>query len=58
MQLDAMGAATARTRPMHTVSDVADAIAGLRDLLEAQGRAVALSISSCKRPLLILLIRD
>jgi probable F420-dependent oxidoreductase len=39
MQLDARGAATARTRPMHTVSDVADAIAGLRALLEAQGRA-------------------
>ncbi len=39
MQLDAMGAATARTRPMHTVSKVADAVADLRRLLDVEGRA-------------------
>jgi probable F420-dependent oxidoreductase len=39
MQLDATGAATARTRPMHTVPEVADAIADLRGLLSSQGRA-------------------
>jgi probable F420-dependent oxidoreductase len=44
MQLDAAGAATARTRPMHTVSEVADAIAELRRLLSAQGRADAFDI--------------
>jgi probable F420-dependent oxidoreductase len=39
MQLNAAGAATARTRPMYTVSEVADAIADLRQRLDAQGRA-------------------
>jgi len=39
MQLDAIGAATARTRPMHTVAEVAGAIADLRRLLDAQDRA-------------------
>lgn len=38
MQLDATGAATARTRPMQTVSDVAEAVADLRLLLDAEGR--------------------
>lgn len=38
MQLDATGAATARTRPMHTVLDVADAIADLRRLLDDHNR--------------------
>jgi probable F420-dependent oxidoreductase len=39
MQLDATAAATARTRPLHTVLEVADAVADLGRLLGAQGRA-------------------